>query len=181
MARQSHQLLPGAPERGNLQGQQGNRWSEAPEKTTRPLNLSAFPRSPPCFRNTLPRASGAIWPRRASKPCALAPLSALLPPQEAFLKNPGLIMAAGSCFHMALGRLHVRPAADGYSCLNTACAITWISLCGCGRPCGMMPSGCLYSWDGGGVTVTGGWVPSPCSSTLSHGPTLLHKAARALS
>lgn len=56
MARQSHQLLPGAPERGNLQGQQGNRWSEAPEKTTRPLNLSAFPRSPPCFRNTLPRS-----------------------------------------------------------------------------------------------------------------------------
>lgn len=92
-----------------------------------------LPEPLPCFRNPLPQASSATSPRSAPSPHALPPLSALLPPQEAFLKNPGLIMAAGSCFHMALGRLQVRPAADGYSYLNTTCAITRISLCGSGR------------------------------------------------
>lgn len=139
-----------------------------------------LPEPLPCFRNPPPSSFRCHIAQECPKPCALAPLSALLPPQEAFLKNPGLIMAAGSCFHMALGRLHVRPAADGYSCLNTACAITWISLCGSGRLEGCLQD--VYILGMVGVSLSQETEEAiTYSSTLSHGPTLLHKAAWALS
>lgn len=108
MARQSHQLLPGAPERGNparratgtnMQASGLNRWSEAPGKAAPASKHVCLSQKPPML--PVPYLPGERQALCSLSTC-LGPLSALLPPLEAFLKGPGLIGAAGSCSHVAL-------------------------------------------------------------------------------
>lgn len=84
-----------------------NRWSEAPGKAAPASEHVCLSQKPPMLLvPCLPGEPQAL----CSLSTCLGPLSALLPPLEAFLKSPGLIRAAGSCSHVALGLLHVRPA-----------------------------------------------------------------------